>query len=427
MRKTIVLWAVLAILSLAALSYAGGGSSGVTSGVTWPVTVPAGLGAVTDLIGPSDQHFRLTAPGGDMLVTPASSFVCTKGGSFVGLTSAPAGSGSFSETYGASSTCPGGLGTVVGSLSSASSNQVVVVGCNHNVSGVRSVGVGYGGDIRGADCVGIGNVAFVQSASQESVVIGSGAAAGTSGGHACPRTVAIGYGTNTGTTDSTDCILIGHNVRPGSGSNAFIAGSSDSNILDVYFGQGVSNDSPSSYTIHGTEASGVTVTGGSLYLSAGRGTDTASSGSLVLRTSLAGTTGNGTLNTAHNSVIVTAGLTTLADNTLLQGRWTVPKTIQTASNGATYAVGSSDLVIFVSAGSLTAGQNYTVQLPNAATYPGRNLIVKTTALGNAAATITYSALGGNVEGVASFTSAANLHAGFDFYSDGTDWWEVSKL
>ena len=112
---------------------------------------------------------------------------------------------------------------------------------------------------------------------------------------------------------------------------------------------------------------------------------------------------------------------------LKTGDFRANTTTQTASNGGSYSVAATVGTVFVAAAALTAGQNYTVNLPSAVTYSSRIISVKITTTGTATSTITVDADAGNVEGAATSVFQANVRTGATFYSDGTDWWEIGQF
>lgn len=75
-------------------------------------------------------------------------------------------------------------------------------------------------------------------------------------------------------------------------SNHFVAGDASSPITNVFFGEGLFDGSPVSYTINGTNGTGTNITGGNVTISGGQGTGTGAGGKFIVRSSPAGSTGS---------------------------------------------------------------------------------------------------------------------------------------
>jgi len=116
----------------------------------------------------------------------------------------------------------------------------------------------------------------------------------------------FGYACGAALTTGSDCTLLGHSANVDSGArsnvvvigsdavctaaNQFVSGSSTATMTDVYFGKGVSNATPTAYTIHGTGGTGAAVAGAALNLAGGISGDAATGGgNVVIQTSLTGT------------------------------------------------------------------------------------------------------------------------------------------
>lgn len=74
--------------------------------------------------------------------------------------------------------------------------------------------------------------------------------------------------------------------------NQFVAGSNNTPMLDVVFGQGDRSTAPSSYTLRGTNGLGTDIGGGTLVLAGGKATGNAAGGDIAFQTSDAGSTGS---------------------------------------------------------------------------------------------------------------------------------------
>lgn len=101
-------------------------------------------------------------------------------------------------------------------------------------------------------------------------------------------------------------------------------------------------------------------------------------------------------------------------------------TALTASDAGSATPDASISEVYIAAGSLSGGANYTVNIPSAVTYSGRLYLVKITAVGGAASTVTLDAAAGNVEGAATLVLDAAARSGVALASDGTDWWRVAS-
>lgn len=93
-------------------------------------------------------------------------------------------------------------------------------------------------------------------------------------------------------------------------------------------------------------------------------------------------------------------------------------------SGNAYTVSAYDVVVFCDGSGGGAG---TITIPSAATYPGREITLKSTVT-TATGTSTVSATAGNIDGAASYTfnSAVN-YEGITVVSDGTDWWIINRV
>jgi hypothetical protein len=108
------------------------------------------------------------------------------------------------------------------------------------------------------------------------------------------RTVAIGETlTYSGTVNASIGLGYGTVVT---GSNNFIAGSSSYPVSNLYFGKGVTNATPTAYTINGTGGSGTDIAGAAVNIAGGKGTGTGIPGTIGIQFARAGSTGS-SLNT----------------------------------------------------------------------------------------------------------------------------------
>lgn len=208
-------------------------------------------------------------------------------------------------------------------------NQNIGIGNNAGddiIGGSRNISIGHAANtllISGVDTISIGNQAGQSTTASENIYIGSGAAsAATSGvdnvciGHNVALLNitdgrAIGIGANVTTTE--DSIVMGNSAAVGV-PNVFVAGATGSPINGVYFGKGISNAAPTTYTIGGTWGSGTNIAGAGLNLAGGRSTGTAASGSVSMQTAGFGSSGT-TLNTLVDRFITVGKGLALSDNT----------------------------------------------------------------------------------------------------------------
>lgn len=166
----------------------------------------------------------------------------------------------------------------------------IAIGSNANSSGNSTIAIGSNADGRGGVAVGVGAVAN----SQNATALGGGA-------YANAQSVAVGQSAN---ADATNSIAIGYNSTcAGYNGIAFGYGATltanyqmvirgSSYINDVYIGNGVTATVPTNVTINVAGGNGTDVTGGNLTLAAGKGTGSATSGTVKIQVSLAGASGS---------------------------------------------------------------------------------------------------------------------------------------
>lgn len=85
-------------------------------------------------------------------------------------------------------------------------------------------------------------------------------------------------------------------------ANQFVAGKSAAPMTDVFFGKGVTNATPTAYTINGTGGSGTNIAGAAINIFAGKGTGTGNPGTFSIQFARPGTTGS-SLNTLSDSLL----------------------------------------------------------------------------------------------------------------------------
>jgi hypothetical protein len=172
-------------------------------------------------------------------------------------------------------------------------------------------------------------------------------------------------------------------------SNTFVAGNTSTAISNVYFGQGITRSSPSSYTINGTGGSGTNNAGAALQLAGGKGTGTAEPGLVVIKYPLKTTTGTTLQSLSTQSYPISTTLLTGNTSTVLVTA-SVVGTTQTTLLGS--IVGSPSLeagmlrigrsIRFTASGTLTT---------SAATVPTFRLRVKKGTVSMAEVLITVAA------------------------------------
>lgn len=177
-----------------------------------------------------------------------------------------------------------------------------------SMNGYTAIGAGFsqGGATQNTVQIGYASV----GSSMRSVVIGASA----TGGYGSVNTVLIGQATSQAYA-TPYCIILGAGAV-NTASNQFVAGSSASPINAVYFGKGVTNASPTAYTINGTGGSGSNIAGADVNLAGGVHTGTPTTqttGSVRVQTSLVGAAAS-TMNSLVDRVIVKAGRLTLTNS-----------------------------------------------------------------------------------------------------------------
>ncbi|GIU70143.1 MAG: hypothetical protein KatS3mg002_1379 [Candidatus Woesearchaeota archaeon] len=71
-----------------------------------------------------------------------------------------------------------------------------------------------------------------------------------------------------------------------------VVGSDTININDIYFGKGVTNESPQSFTINATGGNGTDISGASAIIAGGKATGIGNGGDVKIRTSVPGSSGS---------------------------------------------------------------------------------------------------------------------------------------
>ena len=152
-----------------------------------------------------------------------------------------------------------------------------------------------------------------------------GALSEARGGNYC---VAIGYQASTFANGGAVCIgwqatgafAVGYGIAIGAqaaftAANQMVCGSPSYPINHVFFGKGVTNSTPTAFTINGTGGSGANIAGGHLQLAAGRATGSAASGCVKIQTSAAGGSGSALQALVDRLVIDNQGVVFIANST----------------------------------------------------------------------------------------------------------------
>jgi Head domain of trimeric autotransporter adhesin len=187
------------------------------------------------------------------------------------------GAGTNSEKFGAGATAAGNNSLAVGYFASAAGGNSTALGYNANASSSSSIAIGLS-SVAGLSSTVVGTGA--SAAGQFGVAIGYGATATPNG------SMAIGYGA---TSDSASIVMgIG---ATSTSTYQFVAGATSYPTNNVYFGKGVTDATPTAYTLNGTGGSGTDIAGGALQLAGGKGTGSAAGGDILFQTSTATTSG----------------------------------------------------------------------------------------------------------------------------------------
>ena len=171
---------------------------------------------------------------------------------------------------------------------------------NHLIMDNNQVSIGSGSIVGTANnqAIAIGLLADASSGSYTTAV-GANSTAATNGavalGNSAKATgtyaVALGYGVQ---VTGNDSVGIGNSVM-NSVANSFVSGSNAHPINTVYFGKGITDGTPTAYTLAGTGGSGPNTGGADLNIAGGKSTGTGLGGSVVFMTSPSATSSS-TLN-----------------------------------------------------------------------------------------------------------------------------------
>ena len=206
----------------------------------------------------------------------------------------------YNATTGKSGTTADPYGIAIGYQASAVEGEAIAIGNSTVASGTTSIAIL--GDALEGNTVAICNASQAgqtagginesyaiaigynaKAYEQGGISIGWNSVSGKNGTSADPFNIAIG--TNV-TAAETYSIAIGNSVAT-TADNQLVVG----NITDSYFGNGVTNASPTNFQINATGGSGTDIAGATLTISGGRGTGTGAGGTIYFKTATPGTTG----------------------------------------------------------------------------------------------------------------------------------------
>lgn len=243
-----------------------------TSGGTVNVTIGAGgsaTGGVTAIRSKGDTTFatngttRLTINGAGTSVALAS-----------GLDLLLTGSGAYiSNPQGSTN------GESFGKDADATGQDAIAFGNDADAANSRSIAIGRLADAAGDDGIAIGYEASVTNSG--GLAIGTSALAGFDG-------LAIGYDSSATFSSS---IAIGQFATT-TDANQLVVGSNDVAISDLYFGSGVTDPTPTGFTIQATGGSGSNIAGAGITIAGGKGTGTGVGGGITFKVSPAGSSGS---------------------------------------------------------------------------------------------------------------------------------------
>ena len=189
------------------------------------------------------------------LLTPATS----------GDTLSVPGAGSSSEVFGVGATATGSSGVAIGYYAAASGNHSTSIGASSYASAGWATALGKQAGASGLSSTALGFLA--QASGAQSTALGRSANA------AFDNSIAIGYGATS------------------TAVNQFVSGSGSIAINDVYFGNGVTNATPSGFTLNATGGSGTDIAGANITIASGIATGNAAGGDILFQTSDPGSSG----------------------------------------------------------------------------------------------------------------------------------------
>lgn len=189
---------------------------------------------------------------------------------------------------------------------------------NTSAAGLTAVGKNALSTSIGANNTAVGlNAGNGVSTGTSNTIMGSGAGSGVGNGSG---NVIIGYNSNVGAglnsntvlgaeasatgASTSECIFLGRGASTGvTATGQMIIGGDTYEILDVWIGEGQSNNSPQAVSLGNTRASGTNTAGVNFTIRASAGTGTGAGGSLVFQTAPAGASG-ATTNTQTTALTI---------------------------------------------------------------------------------------------------------------------------
>lgn len=225
------------------------------------------------------------------------------------------------------------LGPFAGAATTSGEENVFVgsYAGNADTNGLANTAVGYAafsGNVGGSYNAVFGGQAGGDESGYENVIIGQGAVGGAAATGSA--NVVVGQQTMYNATSANNVTAVGRNAgfycttcandiflgasggdaNQTTAQNVFAAGSDASPMTNVYFGQGISDASPSAYSISGVQGLGANIAGADLQLEGGAGTGTALGGNVTFWAASAGSSGS-TINTYMKVATVGASATTI--------------------------------------------------------------------------------------------------------------------
>lgn len=239
----------------------------------------------------------------------------------LGNTAASTGSGATVIGQGSSSSASNS--TVVGQgISIATSSGQTAIGQGAQANGQNSISIGLSANARQPNCIAIGQSTTSgggSSSNERNIVIGSLANAqgdnsvsigySAAGGTSANKNVTIGSSA-AAIANMSNCIILGASAT-NTASNQFVAGSTSSPIDNAYFGNGVTNSTPTQIRFNATGGSGTNIIGGDLNLAGGISTGNAFGGAINLQTSDPGSSGTTAQTLSTKMTISKDGVTTV--------------------------------------------------------------------------------------------------------------------
>jgi len=164
-------------------------------------------------------------------------------------------------------------------------------------------------------------------------------------------------------TTGSGNIILGHDADPSANdaTNEFVAGSATQAITNVYFGEGVADATPPAYTINGTGGSGTDTAGATLNLAGGKATGAALGGSIVLQTSVVGSSGSTLQSLTARLTIDLSGHAVFAAGTTPADVAGTPGTAHFGSLTATGGLGGNTTISSTGVGGIGGGGLFSPQ------------------------------------------------------------------